>query len=119
MYLFLPLTWVNRAEKEELMAKKGKRVVEITPQYRQVLMDLAGPIDPVPPTLSERLDFMEVDQVEYFTETRQALATSLARKQKDGSIDPDKQFQMTNIDVAVKTDTINTVETVTRVERIA
>jgi hypothetical protein len=101
------------------MARKPTRKVEITPQYRQVLLDLAGPSEPVPPTLYERLDFMEVGQIEYFTETRQALATSLARKQKDGTVDPEKQFVMTNIDVPVKTDTTNTVETVTRVERVA
>jgi hypothetical protein len=102
------------------MAKSsGHRKVEITPQYRAVLLEIAGPSEPVPPTLYERLDFMNVGQVEYFTETRQAIATSLARKQKDGTVDPKKQFSMSNIDVPVKTDTVTTVETITRVERIA
>ncbi|TFZ81574.1 hypothetical protein [Candidatus Macondimonas diazotrophica] len=101
------------------MPSDANRTVEITPSIRATLLELVGPIEHKPLAMYERVDLLKVGEVQYFTETKQAVATSVARKQKDGGISPEKAFDMTTIDVPVKTNDEMTVETVTRVKRTA
>lgn len=101
------------------MAKQDHGTVKITPQIREALLALAGPLQSKAPSIYERVDYMDVGEVQYFTEKKQAIATSVARKQKDGTVDPEKTFDLLSIDVPVRTDSENTVETVTRVKRTA